>query len=351
MSNQIYLGKRNLLSGAIANTAGIWRAEDITQMLYYEYSGTVPPLYAFSGTATFTSGGATGRTGPSLAQARSGLSGAGSDTWKNDTNFFNTNGNGIMLWTVPATGTYRIDAYGAGGGQYFARGLGARMRGDFTLVRGEVIRILVGQPGSDGNSCTGSSGGGGTFVVKNSGNTEASILVIAGGGGGGGTNGYTGVNGTTSTNGTTDSSGTVAGGSGGAGGAQPPGNPCSISYVSGSGGGFNVVNGNGGGPGGGAGSTSVGGGYSFLNGGFGSDLVGANGSAWSPGGFGGGGQGNYGAGGGGGYSGGGGGWGSACDCSTWRGGGGGGSYNNGTNQLNTAGGNASVPGQVQITLL
>ena len=93
---------------------------------------------------------------------------------------------GVQLWTVPYTGDYRIEAVGAAGGydagylsaQY--RGRGTRMIGTFSLSKGEIIQILVGQEGGINNYWYGSGGGGGTFVVRES-NTP---LIIAGGGGG-----------------------------------------------------------------------------------------------------------------------------------------------------------------------
>jgi 6-phosphogluconolactonase (cycloisomerase 2 family) len=312
-----------------------------------------PSLYPFT-SATFSPGGQTGRTGPSLVQARTGLTGTGVDAWKTDTSFFNTS-LGIQLWTVPQTGVYRIEAWGAEGGIHGSygdpAGRGARMRGDFALTSGEIIRILVGQPGLGlSNTCAAASGGGGTFVVRTPYNTNGSILVIAGGGGGEGTTAglRAGIDGWTGDSGLVSNGGNVSGGINGAGGAQPPNTPCSIIYVSGSGGGFFT---NGGGPSGGPGNSSTGGGFSFVNGGEGGNrLAGNDGSQYLDGGFGGGGMGNYGAGAGGGYSGGGGGQGTSCDCTTWRGGGGGGSFNSGSNQSNSSGARTGA-GQVTITLL
>jgi hypothetical protein len=310
-----------------------------------------PPLYSFT-SATFTPGGQVGRTGPTLAQAISGLTGTGVDAWKNNTAYFNTT-NGIQLWTVPITGTYRIEAFGAQGGQnnYFTAttGYGAFIRGDFTLNKGEIIRILVGQPGINlADYCASGSGGGGTFVVRTPYNTNGSILVIAGGGGGYGTNPGTATGGTISNTGTNDGNNSTAGGSGGSGGGQPLPTPCSINYVSGSGGGFFT---NGGGPAGTPGVTDTGGGFGFVNGGNGGDRTrGTNGQQYLDGAFGGGGMANYGGGGGGGYGGGGGGQGTSCSCNAWYGGGGGGSYNNGTNKVET-GNTRTGNGQVIITLL
>ena len=88
---------------------------------------------------------------------------------------------------MPYTGDYRIEAIGAEGGydtwsnsaQY--RGRGARMIGTFSLLKDEIIQILVGQEGGiNSNVYSSSGGGGGTFVVRGN-NTP---LKIAGGGGG-----------------------------------------------------------------------------------------------------------------------------------------------------------------------
>lgn len=108
-----------------------------------------PGLYEFT-TAIFTPGGASAQNGPSLSQAISGLTGTGVDAWKNNTAYFNTT-NGIQLWTVPATGTYTIEAFGAQGGSSGSRigGKGTRMSGNFTLTEGEIIRILVGSTRSN----------------------------------------------------------------------------------------------------------------------------------------------------------------------------------------------------------
>jgi hypothetical protein len=143
--------------------------------------------YAFT-THTFTPCGQTGQSGPSQASCRS----AYSTTWdESDANF--TVASGIQIWTVPYTGLYRINAFGAAGsagnGGTAAGGNGAQVQGDFNLVEGDKIRILVGQMGvnsgynaSDGAS---GSGGGGTFVISGvSGTLDSQVLLIAAGGGG-----------------------------------------------------------------------------------------------------------------------------------------------------------------------
>lgn len=287
-------------------------------------------IYAFT-TATFTPGGATGRDGPTLTQARTGLTGPEADNWKNNTEFFNTT-NGIQLWTVPKTGFYRIQTSGAQGGTSSgqAGGRGTRLAGDFQLTQGEVIRILVGQQGqTGGHSQNGSqfvsAGGGASFVTRAPYNTLQSVLVIAGGGGGAANNTWTVAAGRPALLTTAGNSGQggVAGGTAGGGGNGGDG--------SGTGPGGAGFTGNGlvdplsGNP---AGDNA----RSFVNGGRGGRNSRSWGGAENFGGFGGGGGGGgLAAGGGGGYSGGGGGsW------SAQQAGGGGGSFNAGTEQINTA---------------
>ena len=78
----------------------------------------------------------------------------------------------LVDFTVPATGSYQILAFGASGGGFLV-GRGAEIGGTFSLTAGEDLTIAVGGAGTLG-------GGGGSFVVGPS-NTP---LVIAGGGGG-----------------------------------------------------------------------------------------------------------------------------------------------------------------------
>lgn len=299
---------------------GIWT---LLQQLQAVSSSTWPKfspgLYAFT-SATFTPGGATGASGPSLTQARTGLTGTGVDAWKNNTQFFNTS-NGIQLWTVPKTGTYRIEAWGARGGtNSTGQGLGARMRGDFTLTEGETIRIIVGQRAGDTSA---GGGGGGTYIFRNA--TDTFPLIVAAGGGGYGSSGGTNpnANGQTGTSGSTGVGGGYAGGTGGNGGVT-----ATNSGWGGAGAGW-LTNGTDGGIYGGIA-------YAPRNGATGGNTFQCSGTF---GGFGGGGGGGCnGAGGGGGYSGGG--------C----GGGGGGSYNGGSNQSNTAG-VQNDNGKVEITFI
>jgi hypothetical protein len=261
------------------------------------------------------------------------------------------NTQGIQEWTVPATGTYRIDAFGAKGGDTYqvfrTGGNGSEIKGDFSLTAGEILKIVVGQIAANYagiDQFQGGGGGGGSFVWKSAGNT---LLIAAGGGGGAGSNQGTSYDGASAV---TSNSGSASNGQ-----FVSPGG------TSGNGGGENTGDGghgHGGSAGGGwlsdgASTLSYGeGGYSIL---YGNGIGGRNGSILSnnygsDGGFGGGGGAVVAGGGGGGYSGGG--AGNQPSSGGWieNGGGGGGSYNAGSNQINTAGSN-SGHGQVIITKL
>ena len=261
----------------------------------------------WGGIRNFTTCTSTGNTGPTMANcttAYTGTSLAGEVTVTA----------GIQRWVAPATGTYRIEAFGAQGfsaqtGQEGGRG--ARMRGDFALTAGQALDVIVGQRAPT-STCNG-GGGGGSWVVNVATSTP---LVVAGGGGGTRTSvTQNGCPGRTSTAG---GQGSASSGSGFACPARTGGigNGGIVSGASwGSAGGGLTTNGAGDG-----GATR--GGRAYVNGG-----VGGAGSA--AGGFGGGGAGNgsCGGGGGGGYSGGDGG----------RIAGGGGSFNSGTTQSNSTG--------------
>ncbi|MFL3001762.1 MAG: hypothetical protein ACJZ0Y_06325 [Cytophagales bacterium] len=326
----------------------------------FSYSQILPAQHGVhykrlsSGERTFTNCSKTGREGPSQSDCNTAYA-------STDLNGEVTLSGGIQSWTVPYTGTYTITVYGAQGAigsssSSKAGGKGAKISGQFNLTKDDVIKILVGQQGLEGDYMGG--GGGGSYVVT----SDNTALIIAGGGGGGmGTSGNArghrdGEPGLTGTSGgnsevTSGSYGAAASGSGG--GARASGGS------NGYGGGGSVGGGGGGFIGnGGPGYESQGGyianaGLSFLNGGTGGNTTGARpGRTSSDGGFGGGGASydssvgtNGYAGGGGGYSGGGGG--------NWNGsqsgnGGGGGSYNNGSNKSSVEGNN-SGHGKVEIS--
>lgn len=130
-------------------------------------------------------------------------------SWLKNSKFWSSVG-GRQLWTVPETATYRISCLGGAGGEknQTARpgsgkgGRGAKVEGDFNLIKGQKIVISVGNMGdgkTNTKNYTGAGGGGATYVF-NLGIANQTldqllahskdiaynyILIIAGGGGGG----------------------------------------------------------------------------------------------------------------------------------------------------------------------
>ena len=168
-------------------------------------------FYCSAFVAVFTTLGASGRLGPTSI---------GSHYRGKDHDGQVTLASGIQKWTVPISGEYQVEAIGASGGydtnansrQY--RGRGARMIGTFSLTKGEVIQILIGQEGGINTVSRTSGGGGGSFVVRRG----AIPLIIAGGGGGieSATARHSQCDASTSTTGNTGYL-SLAGGSGGSG--------------------------------------------------------------------------------------------------------------------------------------
>jgi hypothetical protein len=223
-------------------------------------------------TGTFGNCGQTGNTGPSQAQC--------------DATYIGTSleghvvvSAGIQTWAAPFTATYTIEVWGAQGGNHNSGvgGNGAHMKGDFDLVQGDALQILVGQKGSDGTSFE-VGGGGGTYVAL----ADAPLIVAGGGGGAGNCGGY-------------DLSlmigkSMIGDGMGGTG--SNDGEYCGCGGAGSPGGGFST-------------DGMPSGGDSFLNGGVGDDTERPGQCIDSGiGGFGGGGNGGNGGGGGGGYEGG-----------------------------------------------
>ena len=238
-------------------------------------------LYQFSNW-TFTTGGATGQTGPTIESLRSAYSAA---DWRN-TYLAQGSFQGYQDWTVPEDGVYEFTAKGAPGRQGRALGGGgAIIRGRVRLTKGEIITIVCGQRGAlpaSGNTYPGSSGA--TFVVRKSGN----IPLFIAGGGSSSSNTTNGNNAVTTNQGGTSSRGFIGGTSGNGAAGRTSG-------------------------GGGGGFFSAGGNSSFGQGGqgFNNGLLGGNGAVAAnsgSGGFGGGGgadgQQNGNPGGAGGYGGG-----------------------------------------------
>jgi hypothetical protein len=304
-------------------------------------------LYDFS-SFTFTTGEVTGRTGPNLATLLTSYD-TDADPWLVNADYFNMITNGYQLWTVPATGTYRITARGAQGAPIEAEagGRGAIITGEFDLVAGEKIQILVGQigrPRAD-RIYRSSPGGGGSFVVRYTGDTNTidDILLVAGGGGG---------TGSSPIDSQCDAQTGTAGGRGrrnnlnfgGAGGVDGNGGSVGNASANGPGGGFLTD---------GAASTNAQG-LSFLNGGLGGEIS----TSWNleGGGFGGGGSPRNGDfnrfSGGGGFSGGGASNTGGSEAESNIGGGGGGSYNAGANPAAQGGNDGNYgAGSVYIELV
>lgn len=99
------------------------------------------------------------------------------------------NSAGATNCVIPANGVYTLTLVGSDGGDCHVLntagpgGSGATMTASFNLTAGDVLRVVVGAAGGDGtvDSRSAGGGGGGTAVILN-GNT---VLIVAGGGGGG----------------------------------------------------------------------------------------------------------------------------------------------------------------------
>src|SRR3954453_9921742 len=89
----------------------------------------------------------------------------------------------VQQYTVAATGTYHIEAFGAQGGQGgnpsgAVGGLGAEIGGDFSLAQGAILEVVVGGMGGFGDG-GGGGGGGGSFVLETfDGSTAVDILLV-----------------------------------------------------------------------------------------------------------------------------------------------------------------------------
>jgi hypothetical protein len=220
-------------------------------------------LYEFSD-FTFTTGGVTGQTGPTIEQLRSAYSSA---DWRNA---YLAQGTfqGYQDWTVPEDGVYEFTVKGAPGRQGRALGGGgAIIRGRVRLNKNEIITIVCGQRGALPDAAItypGSSGA--SFVVRKNGN----IPLFVAGGGSSSSNTLNGLNAVTTNNGGASNRGLTGGTSGNGSPGRSSG---------GGGGGFFSAGGN---------STYGTGGLGFNNG-----LVGGN-----PSNTGNGGRGGFGGGGG-----------------------------------------------------
>jgi hypothetical protein len=173
-----------------------------------------------SNTHTFTSGGVTGSTPPTITQLRTAYSGA--SAWR-DTYLRQGDYQGYQDWTVPVSGLYQFNVKGASGYNGSGAGgvgRGAIVQGRVNLTKGEIITIVVGQIGNAPASGTlwGGSGGG-TFVVRKTGKQP---LFIAGGGSAE-ANGAAGRDGHLGNIAATSTAGLSSGGNTGFGGLSTPG--------------------------------------------------------------------------------------------------------------------------------
>src|SRR5210317_834493 len=132
------------------NTVTIRATDTVDTFRYTDLEFTIEtqaPLFEFTSHTFDHARNTYTYRGPTLAQCQS----AYNVTWDTNANYFTVVGTGVQQWTVPATGMYEIDAYGATGGTYYydnkeyCSGKGARIKGTFSLTRGDIIQILVGQ--------------------------------------------------------------------------------------------------------------------------------------------------------------------------------------------------------------
>ena len=132
------------------------------------YNPVYPGLYYFD-TFTFTTLGTSGHRGPDSTKTYANA------PWR-EGDFSIVDGQ--QQWTVPATGTYRIEAAGA-----YGETPGRVVSGDVDLNEGQVVSLLVGQQPYPltanvvDNVTVG--GGGGTFVT-----VDGKPLIVASGGDG-----------------------------------------------------------------------------------------------------------------------------------------------------------------------
>lgn len=132
--------------------------------------GGESPLFPFT-SHTFTNAGAQGREGPSQSQINSSYP---TVIAQNTTQ----SGAGVQGFTIPSTGTYTMVGYGAC--CYDAQSKAARIQANRIFNQGDVIKIIVGQRGQQGQY--NNSGHGGTWVFFN--DDDVLPVLVAGGAGG-----------------------------------------------------------------------------------------------------------------------------------------------------------------------
>ena len=202
----------------------------------------------------------------------------GNDGWKSNSSYLSVN-QGTWDWTVPSTGNFKIECWGAQGGRSNcygpAGGQGAYATGVIRLTGGDQLKIIVGRMGQ--GNCYDCGGGGFTAIT----NENYQAIVVAGGGGGGSASGMNGpgpfhghANETGGGTAWANGGGPNQGGNGAGG---PPGGGGGItgngggpwggqSFQSGAQGGGNQARGGFGGGGGGGGTNGAGGGGGYGGG-------------------------------------------------------------------------------------
>ena len=176
-----------LLSGTIAKFVVMSGGLGASYTQFPAVATVTPPFNTVGTTETFTSGAASGKSGPTLTQLKTAYA---AKTWELDSAYLNVSTNGFQQFTICHAGTYEITAYGANGGSGSTAGgggKGANAKGTFTLTNGQKLTIVVGQPGAWNGQSGGSyagGGGGGSFVFSGTSISKDSVLVAAGGGAG-----------------------------------------------------------------------------------------------------------------------------------------------------------------------
>ena len=95
----------------------------------------------------------------------------------------------VQTFSVPESGTYKLEVWGAAGGQYVSYlppGLGGYSVGSIDLNQGDKLYIVVGGSGHDAQDTSGASGGYNGGGNGGSSKTPSGVDPYKGGGGGGG---------------------------------------------------------------------------------------------------------------------------------------------------------------------
>ncbi|MEY4390548.1 MAG: hypothetical protein RLZZ400_291, partial [Actinomycetota bacterium] len=177
-----------LATFVIAITAATWSTEPAKAALSYNFTSW-----------TFTPCGATGRTGPTLAQCQTAYA---ASSFASNSSYFAVSNSGSQYWRPPTAGNYTIEIAGAaGGGTNGANGYVYQISLNLSTVYTGWYCMDIGQKGiANTNFPESGGGGGGTYGMllglgnstNPTGTCGASTLLnigaAGGGGGGSGTN-------------------------------------------------------------------------------------------------------------------------------------------------------------------